>query len=413
MVYTVNRPIIIRKNFGTADSYTYKKYTVAFKYVDDLTQLTTDWTDIYFGKAWVGADGYAEIEITDVVRNYANRAEYKYQNTTQKWVPNNYVDITIPSIGMVPIEMGGNWRTTYFRIYETTDETWEEIIEITNLFYPETYSDGEITNPYDSQCADITASINYSDFLPHVPYIETDNYYIDFESILGADGIQSSITDIPLTSALLGNSAIMRYNGYGNYSVSMNLKQFYNTFVAGTVDIIDAGAALNNNDYINADDADSVYPMIYGFGADLTPEPVSGGYDVIYGDGNELFTVDMCPARYYISWITPFGEWQSQPLKSVNVMNDSDNFNIKPTKRTLLNIENRTSATFACKTNILQPEKYKLFATMQYAPYVLLYDVEKDKSYYCVFDNTTNVKYRVKTPEIFSFNLKQINTTIN
>lgn len=448
MVYTINRPIIIRKYFSPADAYTYKKYTVAFKYIDDLTNLTTDWMDIYYGKAFVDADGYAEIEITDVVRNYANRPGYKYQNSTQKWVPENYVDLSTPITGFTPIESTATWRTTYFRVYETTTETWEEIIEITNLFFPETYGDGTIVNPYDSTCSEISPSVNHSDYIPHIPFVATDNYFVDIEALLGADAVSSNVTQIVLGSDYMGTSdTIFNFQGYGNYSASVNLNQFFGSFTIptdtliygggalGIADSIWGGAAISMFDYIkgthsvelwnsldagdaqalqdlvDAGDAGSIYPLIYGYGAQLVARMAD---DVITGNNQELFAVDVCPARYYVSWITPFGEWQSQPLKAVSVLTESDNFNIKNTRRTMLNVENRSTATFQCKTTTLQPDKYRLFATMQYAPYVLLYDVQKDKNYYCVFDTgSTKVNYRVKTPEIFSFNLKQITTTIN
>lgn len=412
MVYTINKPVIIRKYFGTADSYTYKKYTVAYKYLDNTATLHTNWQNIYYGKAFVDGTGYAEIDITDVVRNYACRPGYEYQPSTQRWIPSNFFDMSGLNNGFHPIESGNEWRTTYFKIFETTTETWTETIEVTNLFFPEYYADEENKNPYNSTCRDINASVNRSGILPHIPFLNTEEYYIDLEGILGMDGISSNFTNIPLNSSNIGTSSILWYNGYGNYSNSINLAQFFASFtMPSDIDFINGGSANFVIDEIQGGGAGSNYPLIYGYGAELQYQYSD---DVILAGVHKLVAVDMCPAKYYISWITPFGEWQSQPLAAVTVNEGSANLDIQNSRRTIYNIENRSAASFNCKTAKVTRDKYRLFATMQYAPYVLLYDTERDKGYFCTFDTTNvNVKYKVKNPETFDFTLKQIRTTIN
>ena len=402
---TINKPVIIRKYIGTADAYTYVNYTVGYRYITDYTTLDVGYKNIYYGKAFVQIDGWIEVDITDVIRNYAFRHDYKYDITTQKWVPENLIS----SITLMPVEDADYWRTSKFSITETDTEDWEVNLDITTLFFPEYYADEEIENPYDANNESLVPSINYSGILPRVPWIYTDNYYVGIEALLGGHNAPLTTT-VHLQGDYVGDGSII-LQGYGNYSASYSLTDFLNLFTPPLPNIINGGDANELTDIIDAGDADSDYPYIIPYGASTVLNP---GEDTITSNGIGILGLDACPAKYYIQWTTPFGEWQSQPLQSVGFNENSDNFNINTTKRVLNNIENRSEAKFICRSYKVTNDQYKLLSTLQYAPYILLYDVQKDKNYYCVMDtDSIVVRDKANNQKIIEFNLKQIRKTVN
>lgn len=401
---TINRPIIIRKYIGTANAYTYVNYKVGYKYITDFTTLDVGYKYIYYGKAFVQADGYIEMDITDVIKNYAFRHEYKYNIASQKWYPENFTESYI----VQPIENSSHYRTTVFAVTDDNG-TWENNVSVTSMFFPEYYEDDTVLNPY-YDFDGIVPNINYSGILPQIPMVFTDNYYVGLESIVGET--QSLYTTITLDSSTVG-AAQISYHGYGNYTASYTLRRFWGMFTTPPqAGIIDGGPALATTpDEIVAGGAASTYPYIHGFGADIIINPDNG---TVQYNGTDVLAIDACPAKYYVSWTTPFGEWQSQPLQSVAFEENSDNLNIHTTKRVLHNIENKSQAGFTCKSNLITTAGYKLFSTMIFAPYVLLYDVQKDKSYYCTFDTGSMVtRDKATNQKIIQFTLKQINKTIN
>ena len=402
---TINKPVIIRKYIGTADAYTYVNYTVGYRYITDYTTLDVGYKNIYYGKAFVQIDGWIEVDITDVIRNYAFRHDYKYDITTQKWVPENLTS----SITLMPVEDANYWRTSKFSITETDTEDWEVNLDITTLFFPEYYTDEEIENPYDANNESLVPSINYSGILPRVPWIYTDNYYVGIEALLGGHNAPLTTT-VHLQGDYVGDGSII-LQGYGNYSASYSLTDFLNLFTPPLPNIINGGDVNELTDIIDAGDADSDYPYIIPYGASTVLNP---GEDTITSNGIGIVGLDACPAKYYIQWTTPFGEWQSQPLQSVGFNENSDNFSINTTKRVLNNIENRSEAKFICRSYKVTNDQYKLLSTLQYAPYILLYDVQKDKSYYCVMDtDSIVVRDKSNNQKIIEFNLKQIRKTVN
>lgn len=405
-IYTLNRPVILRQYIDTDAAYSYVNYTVAYKYISDYTTLDVAYRNIYFGKAFVQIDGFVEIDITDVIRNYAYRPDYKYDISAQKWVPENLTDA---SADLLPVEDRNKWLTSEFVIKETDGDDLEINIPVTTLFFPEYYADDDIVNPYNADTSDFVPMVNYTGILPRIPWLYTDNYYFNLEAVLGGDNAPLT-TVLPLTGEYAGDGEIT-LQGYGNYSNSFTLTQFYNLFTPPTAGMISGGGASGAPEVIEAGGADSTYPYILGYGASTVVNP---GRDTVVCNGKGIVGLDSCPYRYYISWTTPFGEWQSQPLQSVAFTENSDNFSINTAKRLLNNIENRSEALFSCRSYKLTTDYYRLFNTLLYAPYVLLYDTEKDKSYYTVVDtNSFTVRDKSNSQKIIDFNLKQIRKTIN
>lgn len=403
---TINKPIIVRQFIGLDDVYTYINYSIGYKYISNFTTMDVGFKTIYYGKAFVNSDGFIEVDVTDVIKNYAFRHEYIYDNQAQKWRPENIKTSNFHTLG--PIENSTHYRTTVFAITDNTNHEWETYIGVTSLFFPEYYEDLRIVNPYDNVGFRNIISINYSGILPHIPLVYSDNYYASLESVIAYANAPSYRARISCDSIGAGE---IKFNGYGNYSASYTLTNFWDLFDIPVLHIIDAGDVVALDDYIDAGDAGSHYPYLRGFGASTIVEAQD---DTVRYGGNDFLCVDACPKRYYISWTTPFGEWQSQPLQSVAFVEQSDNLNIHTTKRVLHNIENKSQATFNCKSMVINNAEYKLFSTLLMAPYILLYDTEKDKSYYCVFNSNTLTTYdRSKNQKVIEFQLKQINKTIN
>ncbi len=403
---TVNKPIIVRHYIDVNDAYTYVNYSVGYRYIiGDNTQYDAAYKIIYYGKAFVGEDGYINIDITDVVKNHAFRHEYDYELSTQKFVPEN-LNTAINSIHY-PLENTNQFRTSVFSIADSDNNEWSVEVGITALFFPEFYGDENIPNPYDNMSG-IIAQINYTGILPRIPLVYSDNYYIGLESIVGENsGALSNV--VTLDTDTIG-SCYLSYYGYGNYSNSYSLSTFWNKF-ASDVNIIEGGNTRPQPNEIDAGGADSNYPYMVGPGASLTINTVK---DTIYYGDQKVMAIDGCPEKYYVSWTTPFGEWQSQPLKTVAFIENADNLNINTTYRVMNNIMNRSIATFNCRTLALTPGEYKLFNTLIYAPYITLYDVQKDKSYYCVCDSSSmSVRDKSKNQKTMEFTLRQINKTIN
>lgn len=407
-MFTLNKPIIIRRNLGARSAYSYTEYSVGYKYISRFTPtIDVAFKVIYYGKAFVDADGYVDIDITDVIRNYALRHNYQYEPKTQEWIPDNYDFDGV----WYPVEED-RWRTTSFVV---NGEGWSHNLDITTFFFPEYYEDEEVENPYANNVGGIIPSINYSGILPHVPYVYTDRYFVGFESMIGSqDG--SYTNNVDLETDTLGNlSLTMR--GYGNYSQSLSLAHFFSSFQPVDPPVIIGGAAdaevrdldIVSGGFANADT--QIYIFIYGGGASTVVNP---GDDTVTYQDRGIIAVDACPMKYYISWYTPFGEWQSQPLQSVTAVENSENFNISNTRRTLVNIENRSQARFQCKSHKLNKDEYRLFTTLMYSPYVVLYDVDRDKGYHCVLDTDSfTVKNRTIQPQFAEFTLRQIRQTIN
>lgn len=402
---TIAKPIIIRQFIGTERIFTYENYTISYRYIFDYETLTPAYKDIYFGKAFVDDAGYIKVDITDIVKQYAFRHEYIYLNDTQIFAPDNYTQTNT----LEPIENANRYRTTIFSIRETNSGAWSQNIGISALFFPDFMQDEELTNPYDGSDARLL-SINYSGITPRVPLVYTDKYFIGFESIIGQQGAEPSNT-LTIDGDSMG-AATITYTGYGNYSASYPLSGFWGLFDnAPDIDVIDAGGAEPESDDIDAGGADSNFDYIPTFGAGLYYDADN---DIISYNGQPVIAVDACPERYYISWVTPFGEWQSQPIQSVAVTENSDNFNINTTRRVLYNISNTNTASFLCRSFKLNNREWKLFNTMMFAPFVLLYDVEKDKAYYTTLETTSmTARDKATNQHICEFTLKQINKTIN
>lgn len=404
---TINKPIIIRQFIGMDDIYTYINYSIGYKYITDFTTLDVGFKNIYYGKAFVNSDGYIEVDVTDVIKNYAFRHEYIYDIDRQKWVPENIKRNNMHQLE--PIETSTHYRTTVFAITDNTNHEWEIYVGVTSMFFPEYYSDEKVQNPYDSNGFRDVISINYSGILPHIPLIYTNNYFVSLESVIPSS-LAGEWNSRYIDCDSIGRGEL-RYHGYGNYSTSYTLTDFWDLFDIPVLHIIDAGDVVALDDYIDAGGAGSHFPYIPAFGASTIIEPQD---DTVRNSRRDFIYVDACPKKYYISWTTPFGEWQSQPLQSVAFVEQTDNLNIHTTKRVLHNIENRSQAQFKCKSMVINNAEYKLFSTLLMAPYIILYDVEKDKSYYCVFNSSTLTTYdKSKNQKVIEFQLKQINKTIN
>lgn len=399
-MHKVDRPIRFKIHADGSVAWQYMNYTVSKGYFEPLATAPMMWQPIYYGKAMCNADGDADIDITQIMRDYTYQESLVFNYELQNYEPRAIKrENTIQSIE----KEGVNYMTTKFKI-EWDVENFGGIVnfDATSMSFPAWMFNRTVFNPYEETGSRIA---NYSGIKPHVPYIDTNNYYIVFN--FHKNTIGNNVYFTVFSDHLQGFS--MRVEGRGNYTNGYTLSDFWGAMgepISTPITRYDGGHVLTShtNRLIGGSYTDRVGLL----GAELPNQTIIPNGEILHSKEGEYAVIDTCPADYYIAWLTPWFEWQSQPIKASWITDDCNDFRIKNIHGYSEFIENRNKETFKIKTGKLSKEMYDLFISTLQAPYILLYHTKRDKAFWLKPSGSGRVMDKVNTPRIFEADFVEI-----
>lgn len=411
---TTAKPIIIDKQINISQYlYQYINYYIAI-YKD--TSTTTGFLDrIYYGKYFVTDASRIKMNITEAIKNNINKVEWGIDSDTQNWVPDNIIQGT----DVKSIENSSKYETCRLDIYFVEPESESRIItsaqiDITSYYSPEWYDEFEYNVPNQTNNGKIEEA-NRTGILPRLPYISTNKYYINFNFNRNRNSQpQYKIGNTDTGSIIITTDNIGAYN----FSISLYklFQQLHEPEAYDHTTLVDGGAAMRfiyEDITLNGGAAritESETEEFGGLGARLPRQASDGGFWVLYANNKPITRIDTCYNRYYAAWQTPMGEWQSQPLDYLTVDRRNENITFKSLRGYDYTAHTGSQGELTLRKNRLTKEEDKLYKTMMFAPYILIYDTEKDRSYLGTYQGDTNYVEQQRNSRDFQLTIKEVDT---
>lgn len=276
-----------------------------------------------------------------------------------------------------------------------------------------------------------------TNLIPRYPNVVTDKYGIYFftEHKAGAGTVWLYLLDQPVwsnyryqlttqnnvdSSTHQGNRNTLPFNVTMEYFFTNITPAFEGTEIEPT--IINGGNSTNFTDIINGGNSSTEYSTIIdggnaaSAGQQEVVRPFTGdlyisSYMASLANPVKVAHVDDCNSKYYLAWMTHSGapfSWgfDGNTVKKSNVertvISNYSNFDA------VAAIEQRYE--FELRSGIVDKETYDLFADIIDSPYLYLYSVEEDKSWYCILQDNDFTWKKVKTerqPLNLTLNLKE------
>lgn len=390
---------------GSTYDNDYINYTVSIGYYDYLATATMSWKTIYNGKSLV-LNGYTEIDLSRIMVDYSNRINYD-TDYNQNYIPinlNNFSD-TLNSVEYS--------ETAYANTILKIEFTYNDSAVLPDKeLYITTYPNINIQTPYDNDDT-YNVALYQSAIECHVPHIETDKYWI------GIDFAKDNGQPYPLVYGDNCEGGTITTNGYGNYSTTYTLSDFFGT-VEGDGATINIYYGTNNGNFFNGGSASVVNDTIAEIvGADL---PTEGGY---FADGDGIYLgytlsgsathsdsliakVDDCYDRWYMAWW--YEGWHSVSVRNVINNRNSDNFNITNIYSEKKNIWTDVQNVYTVNTNRLSNDELVEYSNIMNSPYVVLYDTENDENHWCIINTNSIMVVKQNGYKTLQFELEEIIT---
>lgn len=412
---TTAKPIIIDKEVNlTQYLYQYINYYIAI-YKDTAT-ATGVLDRIYYGKYFVTDPSRIRMNITEAIKNNINKVDYNISMISQDWMPDNILPYTTDTqliTGVQSIENEHKFETARIDVYFLEPGSGNRVIttrqfDITSYFSPEWYDEFQYSVPNRQNDGKIEEA-NRTGILPRIPYISTDKYYINFN-------FNRNRNSQPIYA--IGNDTTGKINvnttNVGVYNFSMSLYRLFK-FIHQPADydittLVNGGAAMIF-DYqfyrIEGGNATSEYKEMGGLGAVLPVGTDKANYN-IEANGKAIVRVDNCYSRYYAAWITPMGEWQSQPLDYMTVNRTNENLTFNSLRGYDYTAHTGSHGELTLRKTRLTNEEQKLYSTMMFSPYILIYDTEKDRSYLGTYQGDVTYNDRQRNNREFELRIKEV-----
>ena len=406
----IYKQVLMKINAGSAYNNLYINYRVRMGFSNPETTIINDWKLIYNGKALV-LDGVTEIRLDKVLRDYAFRPDFQYNEKDQCFEPVNSSTLSTLSKS---VEYGDGSiynALVEVRFYNGDDEILSPVYMNVNIT-----SDGILT-PYDrnGQYADEPQDWTfhqYDDgFVSHIPYCETSHYWI------GVQYAANRYADVNVVSTGNDSGVASSHTGYGNYCLSYTLNDVIRQLEQGgsqaTVVVI-YGSEIDDR-IVGGDAFNSPSEIRGGMGARV---PTSGGSGSVFQDGDKIYlkydnerhqvaVVDKCPSKWYMTWWSD-GLWHSSAMGTVIRKSDREPVEITDIYDRVRNIDTRIQASFTASTGRITNDTIKYWERVLASPYVVLYDVENDKDYWCTLPSQTVNVVKTNTYKAYSFELTEI-----
>lgn len=411
---TTAKPIIIDKQINLSQFlYKYINYYIAIWKDEEFTQGVLQ--KIYYGKYFVTDASRIKMNITEAIKNNINKVDWNIDTITQNWIPDNMLiydgnSQVIPNVES--IENNSKFETCRMMVYFTKPLNNSVItsvtIDITSYYSPEWYEEFNYNVPNGVNDGKIVEA-NRTGILPRIPYISTDKYYINFnfnrnrnsDAYYLVGDIDSGYINCVTTNV-------------GVYNFSLPLDKLYKQIHAPASEclfVYDGGEALR---FFSADVAlDGGTAIIedgdiYG-GQPAYITPCSDNKEwIIEANNKPIVKVDNCYSRYYVAWFTPLGEWQSQPLDYMTVDRKNENLTFKSLRGYDYTAHTGSHGEITLRKIHLTKEEHKLYSTMMFSPYILVYDTEKDRSYLGTYQGDTNYVEQQRNSRDFEIKIKEV-----
>lgn len=404
-------------NLGSHDyDNKYLNYKLFLNYVYPNTNIVR-YELIYNGKTLV-VNGTTTIDVSDIIRDYSFRETIKYNEEKQRYEVND--------INPLPLNTVDNIEYLYkllvnsnIRI-EVVKENGDSLSNITKPF--SIYVNNNVLPPVSIVGGTLT-NYNKSDIANHIPYIKTEEYWVNLSYVIS----NQNKTVYPALKAKNSSNVKLMTNKRGNYFNNITLKNFITTIENSLFRrmILYTGGDSRPNFpreiFSNASTTSILLPPV---GADLGIYNRGEGVPLVEGDkimlnyykgqtvvktNDCIVVVDKdCPSRYYLTWYDEDG-WHSVSLRNVTEVREDNRLNISNIYNETINISNTITKKFRCKSNKLTNEEVEGYVKMIQSPYVVLYDTNKDKSYFCNL-TTTTTEYIKKNviDKYFEFEIEEI-----
>lgn len=417
-MYTTTKPVIIRFQ-------SYSLITGKYYYYRLLANNST----VYFGKTFcVGTNGIptVELDLRRILQSNAYDGQYSlkpvYDLNNQVYTP-SFADRKAFA------------NTDIMQQYTVNLESdLQGTVVATETFVVTSAYDLITPMPDQSHIATFIQPLAYrTPLIPHYPNVITELYGIYFfiEYKLGQTywvylldkPTWSSTYNYQLTtSANLDSSTHVGQRNTLPFNIS--LSYFYNYITShfsgeemqsnfielgnATTNYSDEIILGNNPDIIDLGDANSTgqQSVIRPFTGDLYVTTNQGGESPV-----QVAHIDECTKDYYLAWQTHSGApfsygFDGNTIKKSNVdrtiISNYSNFD------SVAMIEQRYE--FELRSGVVSKELYELFGDIFDSPYLYLYSVKEDKSWYCTLQDNDFTYKKIKTerrPLDLTLNLKE------
>lgn len=393
----------------------YMNYKVYLYYVNPNLNIPR-YVVMYNGKTLV-INSSTTIDVSDVIRDYSFRESIKYNEEKQRYEVND--------INPLPLNTVENIEYTYklllnsnIRI-ELLDENGEIVKHLTKPF--SIYVNNDVI-PLVSIVGGTLTNYNKSDIVNHVPYVKTDEYWVNLSYVI----LNQNKTIYPALKSKNSTNIRLRTNARGNYFNNITLKNFISTMESSLRRMIvyTGGTARPNFTKTIFSNVHTLNTLLPPIGADISIYNPSTSKPLIDGDKimlnyykeqtvvntNDCITVidKSCPSKYYLTWYDEDG-WHSVGLRNVTEVRENKQTNISNIYNETINISNTITKRFRCKSNKLTNEEVVGYVKMVQTPYVVLYDTNKNKSYFCnLTTSTTEYIKKNVIDKFFEFEIEEI-----
>lgn len=366
----IDSPLYYEFSMQHSYSNTYKPYWVYLRTwrLVEGGYFASDDRLLYVGKTFcseLDADhSYTKIDVAPILKDFVWHFKTKYNETTQKYVPYNYVNTNSPALTCAPIEMDDNYLALLNA--EIAVEVGNQgggyltVKAVNTLLFTQWQHSYNIQDPYDEHSA--TGLFTYNSFgteiLPEIPLDDTSNFWLCVN--LGTTrqwqgGRQLSWFATSDSATPTESMPCYCLNTNGNYSFCPSLKRLYTNLS-------------------NAANGDTLYYGItYNSATATTP----------------VAKISDCNEDFYVSWVTPWQSWQCQPFK---LRRTTIGANHSATQITTIDnrqkvVKNETKHTYQLTSGFVTKEKARLLQTIPSSFNIYVYDYNEGVGYWCICTN--------------------------
>lgn len=379
---TIQKPSFIESNtisVARVNQYIPFRVRIASTYWNGSEYMLHLGNTIYQGKSFVfpydNDHGQVRFEVSRLMRDYCWKWETEYDDTKQTYRP-VFDEMGLMSISPKPIEIDKNLLYCAGVHVEFGNNMY---VEQQSMFTGyDSYNAGHNTrvyNPYNTTTPLETVVFygqKYTDILPHLPKVHTDNFWF---------GLQFALTQSSSPSFSLGNASErnninidIAEHSVGNYSICLPMHAIMSPLTENRVYFTNTPGHGKTTSYAVAE-------------------------------------VDECPSDYYISWMTPYNTWMSQGFNGRKTMTDNaentvvtDVYDIEHTIHT-----KRTDSYFV-NSGFVNQDMFNLLMTIANSYIVYLYDVKNDYGrYVTVIDTQVTEQYKRRNLQLTLKEIEPVN----
>lgn len=333
----------------------------------------TDDRLIYGGKTFCSyldaSNATTTIDVAPLLTDFMWGLKLEYESDTQTYKPYAYRNLEVGRVLVnTPLEMDDDYLSLLnaYVCVEVGNPGGGYLIEkaVKTLLPSRWRKSYNIANPYAENSSEVNYNVLDTGILPEVPYVMTNEFWlgatVGVPLEYASDRNQSWFGNILHT----GNSLdCYNLNVSGNFFLCPSLKYLY----ASTEGNIEEGSVISY--YVQPNNKKALV------------------YDVA--------RVSECNADYYVSWITPYRGWQSQPFWKKRKGSKSER-KVEVTSTQITNIDQVRKVvrqdneyTLTLYSGLRRWEMVNLLQTVASAKDIYVYDVARDEGRWCLLEERT------------------------